>query len=132
MRYDPAADADLLSSHGRTADAARLARPARSTADPLQARMGCPPPIWMNSERNKRQDGGCVFFSGDRRCPATATHWAWIGCTIGEHLDKSGVCESHSQAMARLPVLHCQRCWDAIGQVSDAQIIEIEVIDGEA
>lgn len=126
------ADAQLLKTAGRRADAAALAQRSRTPLDPLQAAMGIPYPVWENATASKLPDGRCVLFSGQARCAATATHWAWIGCTIGEHLDKSGVCERHAEQMTGYPVLHCRRCWEATGEISDARVIKIERIeDGE-
>lgn len=121
-------DAALLAKSGRRAEAELLARPVRHAVDPLQEMMGCPPPVWLNDNGDKAPDGRCVVYSGPNRCTAGATHWAWIGCTLGEHLDKSAVCGPHGEAMAGYPTLHCKRCWDALRAVSDATIIKIERI----
>lgn len=131
MPYLDYSDEKLLASSGRRAKALELASPRKRAADPLQAMMGCPAPVWLNEQPNKHPDGICVLFSGTTRCSASASHWAWIGCTIGEHLDKSGVCGKHAEAMGRYPALHCERCWNATGEVSDAKIIRIERIDDD-
>lgn len=117
---------------GRAADAARLAQRERAPADPLQAMMGCPPPVWMNRDTQKRGDGRCVRYTGSgARCSARATHLVWIGCTTGEHLDKSAMCGPHAEALAHWKALHCLRCWDALGIISDARVIKIEQAKGE-
>jgi hypothetical protein len=125
------ADTALLARSGRAAEAAALARPERPPADPIQELLGCPSPVWENAEGSKLADGICVLFSGANRCRAGATHRAWIGCTSGEHLDKSEVCERHSREMLKLPRLHCKRCWNALRVVSDATIIKIEAINDD-
>jgi hypothetical protein len=122
------ADEALLRQSGRAAEAAALARPQKRALDPVQAMMGLPPPVWMNDTGNKAPDGRCVLYSGSSRCQATATHRAWIGCTTGEHLDRSDVCAPHAAQMPDLPTLHCKRCWDAMSIISDARIIKIEEI----
>lgn len=122
-------DAALLEKSGRRAEAEALARPQRRQLDPLQEMMGLPPPIWLNTAEQKKPDGICVLYSGPNRCRAKATHWAWIGCTLGEHIDKSAVCKQHSEVMAGYPTLHCMRCWEALREVSDAKIIKIEEME---
>jgi hypothetical protein len=123
-------DAALLAKSGRMAEAAALARPVRRELDPLQKMMGLPSPVWENAATSKLTDDHCVIFNGDRRCPGLATHLAWIGCTVGEHLDKSSVCAAHAGMLGRnQTVYRCRRCWDAVRAVSDARIIKIEAID---
>ena len=125
-------DAALLANSGRRAQALELARPAKKAADPLQQLMGCPAPVWENQERSKLTDGGCVIFSGSTRCKSAASHKVWIGCTIGEHLDHSSVCESHAAMLGRdTTSYHCRRCFDATGQVSKARVIRIERLDND-
>lgn len=133
MRYAAGADEALLSRSARAAEAAELAAVRRGPVDPIQEMIGCPPPIWLNdlSETGRSHDGICVVFGGAERCRAAITHWAWIGCTVGEHLDRSGVCELHSRRMVQLPTLHCKRCWNALRVVSDATIIKIEEINDD-
>ena len=131
MTHQLDADEALLARSGRAAQAAELARPVRRKIDPLQEAMGLPNPVWLNAIENKTPDGRCVLYSGPNRCSATATHWAWIGCTVGEHLDKSGVCERHAEAMSKYPTLHCERCWNAVREISDARIIKIEAINDD-
>lgn len=133
MKADPRdSDAALLRKSGRRAEAELLARPVRRAVDPIQEMMGCPTPVWLNGSGDKLRDGRCAGFSGTTRCSATATHTVWIGCTVGEHLDKSEVCEGHAAAMPNLPTLHCKRCWDVLREVSDATIIKIERIDSDS
>jgi len=125
-------DAALLGKSGRAAEAAELARPQRAAVDQLQAAMGCPAPVWENQDSSKLTDGGCLIFNGSTRCGRTASAWAWIGCTIGEHLDKSGVCEAHAAMLGRdRSEYNCRRCWDATGQVSKARVIKIEDMDDD-
>jgi len=91
--------------------------------------MGLPAPVWENQSGSKVADGRCIVFSGASRCPATASHTAWIGCTVGEHLDKSDVCESHARMLGRDTTAYsCRRCWDAAGIISKAKVIRIEEI----
>lgn len=126
------ADAALLATSGRRAQATELARVRRGPVDPIQAAMGCPPPIWLNQPGAKEPDGRCVLFSGPNRCPHPATHRVWIGCTVGEHLDKSDVCARHAHDVPNtLPQLNCGRCWDALGQVVKAQVIKVEAINDD-
>jgi hypothetical protein len=113
---------------GRHEDALALARRVPNAIDPLQAIMGCPPPVWMNTGERKHEDGICVYYSGTRRCEKPATHWAWIGCTTGEHLDKSGTCEAHMLQVANLALLNCLRCWEALRILSKAHLIKTELI----
>lgn len=94
--------------------------------------LGCPAPVWENQERSRLTDGGCVIFNGSTRCGAAASHRAWIGCTIGEHLDHSSVCEGHAAMLGRdRSEYHCRRCWDATGQVSKARVIKVERINDD-
>jgi hypothetical protein len=124
-------DDALLALPGRKAQALELARPRR-VSDPLQELMGCPAPVWENQDSSKLTDGGCTMFSGPDRCKVTATHKAWIGCTIGEHLDASDVCPAHAAHLDRWKgAYHCRRCWDATGQVSKAKVIRIERLDDD-
>jgi hypothetical protein len=132
MPYLDDADDRLLASSGRRAQALALARPQQAAPDPLQQLMGCPPPVWENQDRSKLTDGGCVIFSGTARCKGSAGHRAWIGCTIGEHLDHSDVCEAHAAMLAKdATAYNCRRCWDATGQVSKAKVIKIERLDDD-
>lgn len=124
-------DAALLAQSGRRAEAARLARPRKRELDPVQELIGLPPPVWLNDAGSKQPDGRCVLYSGEYRCPHPATHWVWIGCTLGEHLDKSATCGKHAENIRNYPVLHCKRCWDALREISDALIIKIELMDDE-
>jgi hypothetical protein len=120
-------DEALLATTSRRAQALELARPARQVQDPLQQLMGLPAPVWENQDSSKLTDGRCVIFSGSARCPRTAVSWAWIGCTAGEHLDKSDVCENHALMLAKdTTTYHCRRCWDAAGTISTARVIKIE------
>jgi hypothetical protein len=124
-------DDALLASSGRRAQALDLVRPRRAQ-DPLQQLMGCPAPVWENQERSKLADGRCVIFSGTARCKAGASHTAWIGCTIGEHLDHSDVCEAHAAMLGKdTTSYHCRRCFDATGEVSKAKVIKVERIDDD-
>jgi hypothetical protein len=135
MPYLDDSDEKLLASSGRHAQALELARPARPVTDQLQRMMGLPAPVWENQERSKVTDGRCIVFSGAARCTGIASHSAWIGCTVGEHLDKSDVCEVHaSQLLATMDTereskYSCRRCWDAVGVISKARVIRIERID---
>ena len=114
---------------GRKADALRLAERHPRPLDPLQRIMGLPAPQWLNNDDGRRPDGLCVMMPGLLRCAKPATHQVWIGCTTGEHLDKSSMCEAHALDISQWKaVLHCQRCWDALAIVSDARIIRIETI----
>jgi hypothetical protein len=127
------ADEALLARAGRAAEAAALARPQRARTDPLQEMMGLPGPVWENQPESKLADGQCVIFHGSRRCPHPATHWMWIGCTGGEHLDRSGVCEGHAMMCGRdTTTYRCRRCWDAVRAISGAKVIKVEEIDGQA
>jgi hypothetical protein len=121
-RPDPLAPPE---GYGTKRDAQRLAARPVPPADPLQRLIGCPPPVWLNQDERKEQDGGCVVFSGDRRCERPAAVNVWIGCTTGEHVDKSGMCAEHAERTARM-TLHCGRCWDKTCQVSDAKVIRTE------
>jgi hypothetical protein len=125
------ADERLLARSGRAAEAAELAIVERRQLDYLQEMMGLPGPQWKNAEDSRLPDGGCVFMSGSRRCERTATHWGWIGCSVGEHLDKSGLCGEHSQAVLKLPPLNCERCWNAVRAISPARFVKIERIDDD-
>lgn len=116
--------------NGRRADAQALARRVKAPADPLQNLFGCPPPVWMNRDDQKRPDGRCARYQGVTRCTAPAVQRTWIGCTAGEHLDRSDLCETHAILVGNLKVLHCQRCWDALGIISDARVIKTEPIEG--
>jgi len=94
--------------------------------------MGCPAPVWENQDDAKLTDGGCVIFSGPARCKGNASHKAWIGCTIGEHLDASDVCEAHALMLGKdTTSYHCRRCFDATGEISKARVIKIERIDDD-
>jgi hypothetical protein len=127
-RADPLAPPTGIQS--RDVVARTLAKRDRAPADMLQMIVGCPPPVWMNRETDKRPDGQCTWFDGTLRCPQRATHLAWIGCTVGEHLDKSGVCATHVMHMARWKAeLHCLRCYDALGIISDARVIKTEKME---
>jgi hypothetical protein len=125
------ADERLLASAGRAAEAAALAARNPVQLDPLQQMMGLPGPVWLNASGERLPDGVCVFISGTARCQHKATHWAWIGCTVGEHLDKSGLCERHARDVLGYPALHCQRCWNAMRIISDARFIRIEEMDDD-
>lgn len=113
---------------GRSADAARLAKRQPRQLDMIQRIMGLPAPQWLNNDDRKEPDGRCVMFSGAQRCGRAAEHLVWIGCTVGEHLDKSSMCAEHAGRMDASVILHCQRCWEALAIVSDARIIRIETI----
>jgi hypothetical protein len=125
-------DAALLAKSGRAAEAAALAAVEKQELDPLQRIMGLPAPVWENVYDHKLTDGRCSVFSGSSRCPGIATHRAWIGCTVGEHLDKSDVCAAHEQMLGRDHAsYHCRRCWDATGAISIARVIKTEAIDDD-
>lgn len=125
-------DAALLEKSGRARESAGLTTISKKTTDPLQAMMGCPAPVWENQDSSKLSDGGCVIFNGARRCGKAATHAAWIGCTVGEHLDRSDVCEAHAAMLGRDTTSYsCRRCWDAVGEVSKAKVIKVEAINDD-
>lgn len=128
MNADPLAPPAGIQT--RDAVARALARRERAPGDFLQQMMGCPPPVWMNRETDKRPDGQCTWFAGVSRCADKAAYWTWIGCTVGEHLDKSGMCEVHAlQAERWTAVLHCLRCYDALGIISDARVVKTEKLE---
>lgn len=124
-RPDPLAEPEGYG--GRHTEALAMAQHVRPPGDFLQRMMGCPPPVWLNRDEEKRPDGFCTQYSGAIRCPAPATHREWIGCQTGEHIDKSDLCPMHARLLAGL-VLHCKRCWDKTGEVSNARVIKTEVI----
>jgi hypothetical protein len=123
---DPLAEPPGLG--GRRGDAERLAERHPRKLDMMEKMFGLPAPQWLNRDDNKHPDGRCVMFSGAARCGREATHLVWIGCTVGEHLDKSSMCEEHAGRMDASVVLHCQRCWEALAIVSDARIIKVEIL----
>jgi hypothetical protein len=126
------ADAALLEKSGRAAMAAELARPRRRQVDTLQEMMGPPAPVWLNTDGSKKPDGICVVYAGPNRCRATARMWVWIGCTVGEHLDRSATCRKHAEDIERGGHTYsCKRCWDAVREVSMAKVIKIEDIDDD-
>lgn len=132
MRYAPEADEALLAGSGRAAEARALARPQRAPLDPLQALMGPPAPVWENQDESRLADGRCSIFNGSRRCPHPVTDLAWIGCSVGEHLDKSGVCQAHAEMLGKdTTTYYCRRCWDAVRAISAARVIKIERITDE-
>ena len=134
MKADPRdSDAALLANSGRRAQAEELTSVRRAPLDPLQELMGCPAPVWENQDSSKLEDGGCVIFSGSSRCPDKAAYAVWIGCQVGEHLDKSGVCAGHALYIRAREetVYHCRRCWDATGSISKARVIKIERINDD-
>lgn len=123
-------DQQLMQRSGRKAEAMALAQRKRVQLDPLQEMMGLPAPVWENQPESKASDGRCVIFSGAQRCGTAATHRAWIGCTVGEHLDFSDVCEAHGQMLdGSSTVYYCRRCWDAVHEISKAQVIKVERIE---
>ncbi len=122
-------DEKLLATTGRRAQALALASPDRQALDPLQQLIGLPSPVWENQDSSRLTDGQCSVFTGASRCPAAAVSMAWIGCTVGEHLDKSSVCEKHALMLGRdRSEYHCRRCWDAMNIISKAKVIRIEEI----
>lgn len=123
-RPDPLAEPVLSQRH---ADALALAKREPRQLDMFQRLVGCPPPVWLNRDERKLPDGKCVMIIGSR-CGRPAPFVVWIGCTTGEHLDHSHMCEAHMTQVASWKALHCQRCWDALGIVSDAKVIKVEPV----
>lgn len=125
-------DSQLLTSTGRRAEAEQLAARTPMQLDPIQALMGPPAPVWENQETSKQRDGRCVVYHGATRCSSGVHSRVWIGCTTGEHLDYSELCEPHAaQLETGGTSFSCRRCWDALNIISRATVIRIERIDDE-
>jgi hypothetical protein len=123
----------LLKRSARSAEAAALARVEREPVSGMQAAIGPPPPVWLNNVGDpKINDGRCVVYAGHNRCQASSSSWVWIGCTVGEHLDRSAACTRHAEDIARRGDTYtCKRCWDALGRAVTARVIKIEEINDD-